>query len=133
MTAPIITPGKNAVFQVGASYTDISSQMSDSALNRTKTLLEAVTTGGRSFAVGFENSSIDVGGPWEPTVDGQLNTIWALDTAQNFRFYPAGTGAGMPYYHGTALFTDYNLPGNADGQREWTGKFTVVTISRSVV
>lgn len=131
---PTITPGKNAVFQVGAGYVDISGQMSSSALNRTKTLLEAVTTGGRAFAVGFENATIDLGGPWSPTVDGQLATVWALDTAQPFRFYPAGTGAGMPYYSGNALFTDYGLPGEAEGQRTWTGKFTVDgSVSRSTV
>ena len=133
MTAPIITPGKNSVFQAGSGYTDFSSQISSASLNRAKDLLEAVTFGGRSFAVGYENSSIDVGGPWEPTTDGQLNTLYASDTAQNYRIYPAGTGAGMPYYYGTALFTDYNLTTNAENKVEWTGKLTVLTATRATV
>ena len=133
MTAPIITPGKNSVFQAGSGYTDFSSQISSASLNRAKDLLEAVTFGGRSFAVGYENSSIDVGGPWEPTTDGQLNTLYASDTAQNYRIYPAGTGAGMPYYYGTALFTDYGLTTNAENKVEWTGKLTVLTATRATV
>lgn len=133
MTAPIITPGKNFVFQVGSGYTAIQDQTSDVSLNRTKDLLEAVTGGGRSFAVGFENSTVDLSGPWEPTVDGTLNTLFASDAAQNWRFYPAGSGAGMPYYTGTGLFTDYNPTTTADGQVEWSGKFTVLTISRATV
>lgn len=133
MTAPIITPGKTFVFQVGAGYTAITDQTSDVSLNRTKTLLEAVTGGGRSFAVGFENSTVDISGPWEPTIDGVLNTIFASDTGQNWRFYPAGTAGGSPYYYGTALFTDYALTTTADGQVEWSGKMTVLTISRATV
>ena len=133
MTAPIITPGKNSVFQAGSGYTDFSSQISSASLNRAKDLLEAVTFGGRSFAVGYENSSIDVGGPWEPTTDGQLNTLYASDTAQNYRIYPAGTGAGMPYYYGTALFTDHGLTTNAENKVEWTGKLTVLTATRATV
>jgi len=133
MTAPTITPGKNFVFQGGSGYTDYSSQINNVSLNRAKDLLEAVTGGGRSFAVGFENSSIDIGGPWEPTIDGQINTLYASDTAQNWRFYPAGTGSGMPYYYGTALFTDYNLTTTADAKVEWTGKMTILTTTRATV
>ncbi len=133
MTAPTITPGKNFVFQGGAGYTDYSSQISNVALNRAKDLLEAVTGGGRSFAVGFQNATIDLDGPWEPTIDGQINTLYASDAAQNWRLYPAGTGAGMPYYYGTALFTDYNFSANAQQKIEWTGKMTVLTVTRATV
>ena len=133
MTAPVVTPGKNFVFQVGAGYTPVQDQTSDVSLNRTKTLLEAVTGGGRSFAVGFENSTVDISGPWEPTIDGTLNTVFASATAQNWRFYPAGSGAVMPYYYGTALFTDFGLTTTGDGQVEWSCKMTVLTITRATV
>lgn len=132
MPQPPLVAGKTFNFQVGSGYTEIKDYVSEPALSRTMDLLEAVTGGGRSFVAGFENSSVDLSGPWSKPIDDIMAPLYG--TEHPWRFFPGGTGSGVVRYSGTAMFTNWDVKGDAGNVRNWTCKMTVMgPVARDVV
>ena len=134
MSQPPLVAGKTFNFQIGSAYDEIKDYVSEPVLNRARDLLEAVTGGGRSFVPGFENSSVDLNGPWSKQVDDIVAPKFDTDTPQPFRFFPGGTGSGVVRYSGNAFLTEWKISGTSEATRQWTGKMTVDgTVTRTVV
>jgi hypothetical protein len=132
MPNPPMVAGKTFNFQVGSGYTEIKDYVSEPALSRTMDLIEAVTGGGRSFVAGFENSTVDLSGPWSKAIDDIMAPLFGTD--QPWRFFPGGTGSGVVRYSGTAIFTNWDVKGDSGAHRIWTCKMTVQgEVTRTVV
>lgn len=129
-----LVAGKTFAFQITGSDTEIKQYVSEPVLNRTKDLLEAVTGAGREFVPGFENSSVDLSGPWSKAADDALAPHFDTDTTVAFKFFPGGTGSGVVRYSGNAYLTEWKISGSAEDKRVWTGKMIVDgNVTRTVV
>ena len=129
---PPLTAGKNFVFDVTGSLTPIECYVSEPSMNRAMETLEAVTGCGRNYVAGFENSTVDLSGPWSKEIDDILAPLYGTEIA--WRYFPGGSGSGKVRYSGTGLFTDYNIKGSASALVDWTAKLSVIgSVTRAVV
>lgn len=116
--------GTEAVFKIGDSTNtlqDVSAYLKESGLTREIDALDATTFGKRDkvYKAGLKDSSISLGGEWEPTIDGILDGILGLD-GQAYEYYPQGVGSGLPKYAGTFLLTKYETKDKVDELGEFS-------------
>jgi len=114
-----------AIQDSGGVSRDLSALIDESGIQKSADTAD-VSTGGstsKKYIPGLKDGTIPVGGPWDPTIDGYLDGILAME--RNFIYRPAGTGTGKVEYTGAAILTSYEPSTSVDDAARLSGEFQV--------
>ena len=130
--------GKDAVLKIadsGDTLRDLSSYIVSEGLARVAPA-EQMTTHGKGsqiYIAGIKDGTISLEGKFDPTVDGYLAGILAVD-GQAYEYYPVGepVGATKPKYSGVGTLTSYEIK-TPQGGATFTANFQLSdTCTRAV-
>lgn len=128
MTVP---HGKNTHFELDNStgtLTDLSVYIDSIDFPQEVDEVETTTFGSNSktYIVGLESSQINLGGPFDPTLDAHMTAV--IDTHQtstrSFEYGPQGDGTGRKYT-GECYITSYHPDSKVGDAARWTATLRV--------
>lgn len=96
------------------------------SLDKVRDLAETSVFGttDKTYVSGLRGHTIQIGGPWDPTLDGYADTADDGATVL-FELGPEGGTAGDVKYSGSCLISGYSWQSSASAVPTWTASFTV--------
>lgn len=110
----------------GGTLRDLSAYLTDTGMPRSGDTAEVSTLGAtsKSYIAGLKDGTIPLGGPFDPTADGYLAGILAVE-GRAFQYQPQGPGTGNIQYTGTGILTAYEVSAGMGGASTFTGTFQI--------
>lgn len=108
------THGKGAAFKLDnysgalvelSTYCD-TMDVSQTVDNAEDTTFSTATQPAKGYLPGLKDVSISIGGPWDPTLDRQMDMV--LGRVGTYEAGPAGSGSGAVKYTGEGILTEYS-------------------------
>lgn len=109
---PTFFHGKDAAIYIndsGGTERDLTSYGTTVGFSRDVDTAEASTFGDddKVYVVGLRDATFTLEGMLDATVDGYLSGLLGGTAPRAFKYAPAGSVAGRPYYSGSAILTNY--------------------------
>lgn len=106
---------------------NVSSYINETGLTRELDTADVSALGDtfHKFITGLADSSFELSGHYDPTIEGYINGLLAVGTGTQFKYFPAGSASGKTYYDGTAVCTSFNITTGVDDAASFTSAFKV--------
>ena len=118
--------GKGAAFRLdnyAGSLVDLSSycdtlDVSGTSDNAEDTTYSTATQPAKGYLPGLKDATISIGGPWDPTLDRQMDMV--LGRTGTYEAGPDGSGSGDVKYTGEGILTEYTVSAPVGDKITWS-------------
>lgn len=129
--------GKSAqvwIADSGAVLRDFTSVGAQVSLDRSGDTAETTAFGdaAKKYIAGQKDGTFSVEGHRDPTFEGYLDGIVALETT--FKYFPEGSASGKVQFLGTAICTSFSESSDLGDANKWSAEFQISgAVARTVL